>query len=129
MSYLTFSGTGSGSFFSSTFFSSTFFSFFSLFFFFSGGVMSNLAQPYLCKSSLSFNSSSILFSISSSRTVHVSSLHSKKFCWTSSLQEASSLSTSLSLTNFKTSLPNVLWFLSYSQKQNFRTNSPFCYTM
>ncbi|EAX81260.1 hypothetical protein TVAG_362090 [Trichomonas vaginalis G3] len=126
MSNFFFSGSGSGSFFSS----STFFSFFSLFFFFSGGVMSNFSEPYLCKSSLSFNSSSILFPISSSRTAHVSSLHSKNFCWTSSLQEASSLSTSLSLTNLKTSLPNVLWFLSYSQKQNFRTNSPFSvYTM
>ncbi|EAY14623.1 hypothetical protein TVAG_393510 [Trichomonas vaginalis G3] len=80
MSYLTFSGIGSGSFFSS----STFFSFFSLFFF-SGGVMSNFSEPYFCKSALSFNSSSILFSISSSRTAHVSSLHSKNFCWTSSL--------------------------------------------
>ncbi|KAI5501742.1 hypothetical protein TVAGG3_0876700, partial [Trichomonas vaginalis G3] len=29
---------------------------------------------------------------------------------------------------FKTSLLNVLWFLSYSQKQNFRTNSPFLFT-
>ncbi|EAX69018.1 hypothetical protein TVAG_606960 [Trichomonas vaginalis G3] len=81
MSYLPFSG--SGSFFSS----STLPSFFSLFFFFSGGVMSNFSEPYFCKRSLSFNSSSILFSISSSRTAHVSSLHSKKFCWTSSLQE------------------------------------------